>query len=256
VYEYITELVAWATGISIVALIGIRQVTLRTNKRSRFAGSGNGKAYYVEATILLIVFCVIALRGLEGALSDYTSWNRHFITTWFIAAMFKSMTLTQLENWVQIVATIKIVGSMAWFIVIASNLTMGIAWHRFLAPFNIFFRRNADGKSSLGALPAMMSHGKEIDFEDPKEDDVWFHNSSNSTRDGFNPACPLKSLDSTRKIDPKRGISNTSRYTFVSCISSGDICTCCFASLKMIRACCRSPATAYTSAPASPATIP
>ena len=173
VYEYITELIAWATGISIVALIGIRQVTLRTNKRSRFAGSGNGKAYYVEATILLIVFCVIALRGLEGALSDETAWNRHFITTWFIAAMFKSMTLTQLENWIQIVATIKIVGSMAWFIVIASNLTMGVAWHRFLAPFNIFFRRNADGKSSLGALPVMMSHGEEINFEDPKEDDVF-----------------------------------------------------------------------------------
>ena len=76
VYEYITELIAWATGIGIVALIGIRQVTLRTNKRSRFAGSGNGKAYYVEATILLIVFCVIALRGLEGALSDETAWNR------------------------------------------------------------------------------------------------------------------------------------------------------------------------------------
>ena len=173
VYEYLTELIAWATGIGIVALIGIRQVTYRRNKRSRFAGSGMGKAYYVEFTIVLIVFCVIALRGLEGALSAETAWNRHFITTWFIAAMFKSMTLGQLENWIQIVATIKIVGSMAWFIVIASNLTMGVAWHRFLAPFNIFFRRNADGKSSLGALPPMMSHGEEINFEDPKEDDVF-----------------------------------------------------------------------------------
>ena len=72
VYEYITELLAWTTGIAIVALIGIRQVTLRTNKRSRFAGSGNWKAYYVEATVLAVVFCVIALRGLEGALSDET----------------------------------------------------------------------------------------------------------------------------------------------------------------------------------------
>ena len=147
VYEYITELIAWATGIGIVTLIGIRQVTRLRNKRSRFAGSGMGKAYYVEFTILLIVFCVIALRGLEGALSDETKWNRHYITTWFIASMFKSMTLSQLTSWIQIVATIKIVGSMAWFIVIASNLTMGVAWHRFLAPFNIFFRRNADGKS-------------------------------------------------------------------------------------------------------------
>jgi len=71
-YEYFVELVAWTTGIGIVALIGIRQVTRLRNKRSRFAGSGMGKASYVEATILAIVFCVIALRGLEGALSDET----------------------------------------------------------------------------------------------------------------------------------------------------------------------------------------
>ena len=54
-----------ATGIGIVTLIGIRQVT-RFRMLNRFAGSGMGKAYYVEATILAIVFCVIALRGLEG----------------------------------------------------------------------------------------------------------------------------------------------------------------------------------------------
>ena len=173
VYEYLTELIAWATGIGIVTLIGIRQVTRLRNKRSRFYGSGMLKAYYVEFTILLIVFCVIALRGLEGALSEETSWNRHFVTTWFIAKIFKSWTLTQLTSTIQLVAAIKIVGSMAWFIVIASNLTMGVAWHRFLAPFNIFFRRNADGKSSLGPLPEMLSHGEVVNFEDPKDDDVF-----------------------------------------------------------------------------------
>jgi len=127
VYEYITELVAWSTGIGIVALIGIRQVTRLRNKRSRFAGSGMGKAYYIEFTIVLIVFCVIALRGLEGALSDETAWNRHYITTWCIADMFKSMSLAEITTWIQIVAAIKIVGSMTWFIVIATNFTMGIA---------------------------------------------------------------------------------------------------------------------------------
>ena len=94
IYEYITELIAWATGIGIVTLIGIRQVTRLRNKRSRFYGSGMWKAYYVEFTIVLIVFCVIALRGLEGALSDEIRWNHHFITTWFIASMFKSWSLT------------------------------------------------------------------------------------------------------------------------------------------------------------------
>ncbi len=172
-YEYFTELIAWATGVGILTLIIIRQVTRLRNKRSRFYGSGMLKAYYVEATILVIVFCVISLRGLEGALSDETKWNRHFVTTWFIASYLKSWTLGQLISSVQLLATIKIVVSMAWFIVIASNLTMGVAWHRFLAPFNIFFRRNADGKSSLGPLPAMLSHGEVINFEDPKDDDVF-----------------------------------------------------------------------------------
>jgi Fe-S oxidoreductase len=74
---------------------------------------------------------------------------------------------------VQTVAGIKIWVSMLWFIVIANDLTMGVAWHRFLAPFNIFFKRNLDSKPALGELPEMISRGKPIDFEDPKEDDVF-----------------------------------------------------------------------------------
>ncbi|NDD60578.1 MAG: (Fe-S)-binding protein, partial [Actinobacteria bacterium] len=76
-------------------------------------------------------------------------------------------------RWIQIVATAKIVVSMTWFIVIALKLNMGVAWHRFLAPFNIFFKRNVSSTPTLGALPEMLSHGKPIDFEDPKEDDVF-----------------------------------------------------------------------------------
>ncbi|ASY28290.1 enoyl-CoA hydratase [Candidatus Planktophila limnetica] len=174
-YELFTEFIGWATGIGIVTLIGIRQVTRikKSGRTSRFYGSGNWKAYYVEATILIIVFCVTALRGLEGALSEYTSWNWHFALTWPIAELFKSMSLTQLHMWVAIVATIKIVVSMTWFIVIATNLTMGIAWHRFLAFFNIYYKRNADGGHSLGNLPELLSHGKPVDFEDPADDDVF-----------------------------------------------------------------------------------
>ena len=175
VYEYFVEAITWFTGIGIVTLIGIRQVTRFTKKgrTSRFFGSGMKKAYYIEATILLIVFCVIALRGLEGALSEETSWNRHHITTWFIAEGFKALTLAEIISYIQWVAALKIVVSMLWFIVIAQNLTMGIAWHRFLAFFNIYFRRNSNGKNSLGPLPEMLSHGKPINFEDPSEDDVF-----------------------------------------------------------------------------------
>ena len=149
-YILFTQGIAWATGIGIVTLIGIRQATRFWHKgrTSRFLGSGSWKAYYVEATILAIVFCVVDLHRLESA---------------------QYINLTQ----IQIVATVKVVVSMLWFIVIALNLTMGVAWHRFLAPFNIFFKRTIDHKPALGPLPEMLSHGKPINFEDPQEDDVF-----------------------------------------------------------------------------------
>ena len=170
-YELFAELIAALTGIGIVTLIGIRQVT-RFRMLNRFSGSGMGKAYYIEATILAIVFCVFALRGLEGALAGETEWNWHYAISWPAVLAFNSMSVASLESAIVIVATLKIVVSMAWFIVIASNFTMGIAWHRFLAFFNIFYNRNID-KPALGALPEMLSKGKPVNFEDPAEDDVF-----------------------------------------------------------------------------------
>ena len=170
-YELFAELIAALTGIGIVTLIGVRQVT-RFRKRNRFSGSGMGKAYYIEATILGTVFCVIALRGLEGALANEESWNWHYAISWPAVLAFNSMSVASLESAIVIVATLKIVISMAWFIVIASDFTMGIAWHRFLAFFNIYYKRNID-QPALGALPEMLSKGKPINFEDPAEDDVF-----------------------------------------------------------------------------------
>ena len=171
VYELFSEVIAALTGISIVALIGIRQVT-RFRMLNRFSGSGMGKAYYVEATILAIVFCVFALRGLEGALAGKESWNWHYAISWPAVLFFDSWSQAAIESAIVIVATLKIVTSMTWFIVIAANLTMGIAWHRFLAFFNIYYKRNID-QPALGALPEMLSKGKPVNFEDPAEDDVF-----------------------------------------------------------------------------------
>jgi Fe-S oxidoreductase len=174
-YEFFAESIAWLTGIGIVTLFGIRQVTRirKPARTSRFFGSASWKAYYVEGTILAIVFCVIALRGLEGALSGVPSWNFHYALSYPAVLVFKGVSIAHLKLAIQIVATIKIVVSMAWFIVIAMNLTMGVAWHRFLAPFNIYFKRNPNRKAALGALPELMSHGKPVDFDDPADDDVF-----------------------------------------------------------------------------------
>ena len=173
-YELFAEVIAALTGIGIVTLIGIRQVTRFWHKgrTSRFEGSNQGRAYYVEATILAIVFCVLALRGLEGALAGKESWNWHYAISWPAVLFFSSWSVSAIETAIVIVATAKIVISMLWFIVIASNLTMGVAWHRFLAFFNIYYKRNID-QPALGALPEMLSHGKPVNFEDPADDDVF-----------------------------------------------------------------------------------
>ena len=174
-YELFAESIAALTGVGIVALIGIRQATrvFKKGRASRFYGSGNWQAYYVEATILVIVFCVIALRGLEGALLGFDNWSWHFAISYPAVLFFSTYSIADIENLIQIIAFIKITTSMIWFIVVGLNLNMGIAWHRFLAFFNIYFKKYPSKQNALGALPPMISHGHEINFEDPKEDDVF-----------------------------------------------------------------------------------
>ena len=73
---------------------------------------------------------------------------------------------------ISVVALIKVIISMVWAIVIARNLSMGVAWHRFLAFPNIYFKREDSGRTALGALRPMMSGGEVLDLEeaDPEVD--------------------------------------------------------------------------------------
>ncbi len=174
-YEIFVEIIAWTTGIAIFVLIAIRQVTrLRKPARSqRFFGSTMWQGYYVEATIVVIFICVLLLRGLEGAANGPIEWTWHYPLTYPFIKLFSSLSVSTIDVWVRILATTKIVASMLWFIVIATNLTMGVAWHRFLAFFNIYYKRNADGRPSLGALPPILTKGEPINFEDPADDDLF-----------------------------------------------------------------------------------
>ena len=68
-----------------------------------------------------------------------------------------------------VVSAVKIVISMAWFVVIGLNTTMGVAWHRFTVWPNIWFKRKASGRPALGAMPPMMVDGKPLDFTEIEE---------------------------------------------------------------------------------------
>jgi Fe-S oxidoreductase len=168
VFEWWADLFSWLTLIGIIGLIIIRQRQHpRTEGRaSRFFGSTFWQAYFVEAVILGVVICGIVLRGLEYAHGTGTRWD--FPLTWFVGVPFQGLATSTLDNLVYLVAMVKIIISMTWAIVIARNITMGVAWHRFSAWFNIWFKRDP-GKTALGRLDPIMIDGKPLDFEDLEE---------------------------------------------------------------------------------------
>ena len=167
-YGLFVELIALTTFLGIAGLILIRQVNHpRWNGRSRFAGSNFRQAYFVESVILVIAVCIFLIRGFKYA----TGFQR--FPGW--AAPISNALghiLPASPNAIVVVALVKVLVSMVWAIVIGVNLTMGVAWHRFLAFFNIYFKRNDDGSVALGALRPMMSGGEVLDFEkaDPEKD--------------------------------------------------------------------------------------
>ncbi|MFJ6133125.1 heterodisulfide reductase-related iron-sulfur binding cluster, partial [Janibacter terrae] len=175
-YEWITELFAVTGIVTIVMLMVIRQKNHprsadgEDGRRSRFFGSTFWQAYYVELTILGVGICIALLRGLERALllntgeTDHASLL-HFPLTGWLGSLFSGMPVGALEAGIVVVALIKLLISYAWMITISINPTMGVAWHRFLAFFNIYFKRHADGRTSLGELQPMLVEGKPFSME-------------------------------------------------------------------------------------------
>ncbi|WP_103353987.1 (Fe-S)-binding protein [Amycolatopsis sp. CA-128772] len=168
-FQLLMELLGLGTIVGILVLMAIRQRNhpRRADRQSRFAGSSFKWAYFVEAVVLIEGIGIIGVRAAKSAL------NTHEGPMW---ASFVSNPIGQLlpasPNLVTIFAFVKLMSATVWLIVVARTMTMGIAWHRFSAFFNIYFKREADGGVALGALKPMMSGGKVLDLEeaDPDED--------------------------------------------------------------------------------------
>ncbi len=176
VYGALIELIAITTLLGGLVLTAVRLATHpgRPRRKSRFAGSTMWQGYYVEATIVVIATLVLLLRGLEGVHDGVRSYGAAHWVSYPLVLTFRGLSAEGVRTAVLVCATLKIVVSMAWFVTIALNPTMGVAWHRFTAFPNIWFKRHPRPDApSLGPLQPMTSGGKPIDFEDPGEDDVF-----------------------------------------------------------------------------------
>ncbi|MGW3312961.1 Fe-S oxidoreductase, partial [Streptomyces sp. NPDC001073] len=174
-YNVFVEFLATGTALGILVLIAIRQLSRpdKPGRKSRFTGSRSGQAYFVEAVIVIVSVCILVLHALEGALHHADGYQASFFVTYPLVARLRRLDTATLHDLVYLVACLKITTSYVWMITVSLKTDMGIAWHRFLAFPNIWFKRNATGETSLGALLPMTSGGKPIDFTDPGDDDVF-----------------------------------------------------------------------------------
>src|SRR4029453_12082040 len=125
----------------------------------------HGGGLLVEGVVPTVGICLLTIRALKVSsdLTDTPAWS-HPVSSALATVLPDSPDL------LTIVAFVKIVVSLIWLVVISRILNMGVAWHRFSAFFNIYFKREADGSVALGPLQPMTSGGKPSAFGGPDED--------------------------------------------------------------------------------------
>ncbi|RDI63238.1 heterodisulfide reductase-related iron-sulfur binding cluster [Nocardia pseudobrasiliensis] len=169
IYHLADELLGIATVIGIVTLIVIRQLNHpRVPERlSRFSGSKFGPAYTIELIVLIEGLGMVLVKA--GKIATYghsTAWTDFF--TMQVAKLLPSSVAM-----VAVFAFVKMVSGSTFLLLVGRNINWGVAWHRFAAFFNIYFKREDDGGVALGAAKPMMSKGKAlVDMEeiDPDSD--------------------------------------------------------------------------------------
>src|SRR6476469_4352512 len=169
-WSLFVDFIGAGTLLGIIYLIARRQRDHPRwgGRKSRFAGSNEGRGYFVEAVVLVVGICILSIRAakIASGLTDTPTWSHPVSSA--LSNLFPDN-----PDLVSVISFVKIVVSLIWLVVISRILNMGVAWHRFSAFFNIYFKRNADGAPALGPLLRMTSGGKHIDFEDPGEDDIF-----------------------------------------------------------------------------------
>src|SRR4051812_43837223 len=164
-WHLLMELLGVGTVLGGIALVLIRQRNhpRRLGRASRFAGSNLKQAYFVEAVVIVEGLGILGVRAAKA--DDVPTWAA-FVSNPVGDLLPSSPVL------VSALAFVKLMSAMVWLIVVSRTMTMGVAWHRFSAFFNIYFKREADGGGALGAVKPMTSKGAVLDFEeaDPETD--------------------------------------------------------------------------------------
>lgn len=163
-YHFAEEVLAIGTVLGIGFLFAIRLSTGMRERLSRFYGSNALSAFFVEGVIFLEGAGMLLVKAGKIATYGHASpWADFF--TQYLARFLPASPIM-----VSAFALFKLLVGMVWLVVVARNLTWGIAWHRFLAFFNIFFQRNPDGAPALGKVLPLYDGTTELTIDTIEED--------------------------------------------------------------------------------------
>ncbi|PXX65318.1 Fe-S oxidoreductase [Nocardia tenerifensis] len=168
IYHLWDEILGIGTVLGIGTLIVIRQLNhpRLPERLSRFSGSKFGPAYVIELIVLIEGLGMIFVKAGKIAAYGHSDPYTDFFTMQVAKLLPANTTM------VALFAFVKLMSGMAFLYLVGRNITWGVAWHRFSAFPNIYFKREDDGGVALGAVKPMMSKGKPVDMEtaDPDND--------------------------------------------------------------------------------------
>ncbi|QGU01171.1 succinate dehydrogenase/fumarate reductase iron-sulfur subunit [Corynebacterium kalinowskii] len=161
IYHFAEEVFGLGTVLGILYLIGVRLRVGSNNRFDRFYGSNARAAHFVEAVVLIEGLGMLLVKASSIATFREGSVWADFLT--------RLIPLPSSPLLVSVFALIKLLSGMVWLFVVGRQLRWGVAWHRFLAFFTLFFSRKP-GEKSLGELAPMMSNGKALTLENADPD--------------------------------------------------------------------------------------
>ncbi|MEU7142182.1 heterodisulfide reductase-related iron-sulfur binding cluster [Nocardia sp. NPDC046473] len=168
IYHLWDEILGIGTVVGIGTLIILRQLNhpRLPERLSRFSGSKFGPAYVIEGIVLIEGLGMIFVKAGKIAAYGHSDPYTDFFTMQVAKLLPASTTM------VALFAFVKLMSGMAFLYLVGRNTTWGVAWHRFSAFPNIYFKREDDGGVALGAAKPMMSKGQPVDMEtaDPDND--------------------------------------------------------------------------------------
>src|SRR5215475_6972378 len=159
--------VAVLVALVVFAVFRIRQAPARRERASRFYGSHLGPAWVILGMIFGVVATLLLYRGAQINTGNFPFGD----SKWAFASYLTAQALEPLGSTANdVIETVFILGQIGILLAFLVLVTYSKHLHIGTAPINVSTKRLP---KALGPLLPMESHGHPINFEDPKDDDIF-----------------------------------------------------------------------------------